>query len=329
MTLDTLWYRPHPARWLLWPLSLIYGTAIVLRRWLYRHGWLHSERLPVPVIVVGNITVGGTGKTPMVIWLVEQLRARGWKPGIISRGYGGRSTRWPREVTATSDVAEVGDEPVLLAQRLRCPIMVGPRRIDDARQLLARHDVNVIVSDDGLQHYALQRDIEIAVMDGQRRLGNGMLLPAGPLRESEARQREVQLVIINGADGEGLRMDLMPDAFVRLDGAESLPMAAFAGRSVHALAGIGHPERFFDDLRAEGLRVLSQAFPDHHRFTAGDIDFPDNIDVVMTEKDAVKCRAFAGPRHWYLKVQARLGAEAEQRLDELLRPLSGGARKHN
>ncbi|MGH8453800.1 MAG: tetraacyldisaccharide 4'-kinase [Nevskiales bacterium] len=322
MTLDSLWYGPHPARWLLWPLSLMYETAIALRRWLYRHGWMRSERLSVPVIVVGNITVGGTGKTPLVIWLVEQLRARGWRPGIVSRGYGGGSTRWPCEVNASSDPGEVGDEPVLLAQRLSCPIMVGPRRVDAARQLLARHDINIIVSDDGLQHYAMQRDIEIAVVDGQRGLGNGLLLPAGPLRESESRLREVQLVVTNGAEGKGLRMDLAPDAFVRLDGAESLPATAFAGRSVHALAGIGHPERFFDGLRAAGLRVLPHSFPDHYRFKTEDITFPDNIDVVMTEKDAVKCRGFAGPRHWYLAVQARLGPEAGPRLDELLQPLS-------
>jgi tetraacyldisaccharide 4'-kinase len=318
MSLDRIWYQPHPARWLLWPVSLLYDLASRLRRLCYRLGWLRSERMPVPVIVVGNITVGGTGKTPLVVWLVEQLRARGWRPGIISRGYGGHSRLWPREVTPDSDPTEVGDEPVLLAQRLRCPVVVGPSRIDDARQLLAGHGVDIIVSDDGLQHYALHRDIEIAVMDGRRKFGNGMLLPAGPLREHASRLRDVQWVVINGADGRGTRMDLVPDFFARVDGRESQPVSAFRGREVHAVAGIGHPERFFDSLRLAGLKIRPHYFPDHHQFVAADVSFPDNIDVVMTEKDAVKCRAFAGPRHWTLIVQARLAADAGRRLDALL-----------
>lgn len=321
MSLDRLWYQPHPARWLLWPLSLLYELVITLRRLCYRLGWLRSERMAVPVIVVGNITVGGTGKTPLVIWLVEQLRARGWRPGIISRGYSGQSRLWPQEVRADSDPVEVGDEPVLLAQRLRCPIVVGPSRIDDARLLLANHAVDIIVCDDGLQHYALQRDIEIAVVDGRRRFGNGMLLPAGPLREHESRLGTVQWVVINGADGQGTRMDLAPDFFARVDGRESQPVSTFRGREVHAVAGIGHPERFFDSLRLAGLKVHPHCFPDHHHFAAGDISFPDNIDVVMTEKDAVKCRAFAGPSHWTLIVQARLALDAGRRLDALLSAL--------
>lgn len=330
MTLDALWYRPHPARWLLWPLSLFYGFVIALRRGLYRRGWLRSGRLPVPVIVVGNITVGGTGKTPLVIWLVEQLRARGWEPGIISRGYGGRSRHWPRDVLPGSDPGEVGDEPVLLAQRLHCPIVVGPQRIEDARHLLAWHDVNIIVSDDGLQHYALWRDIEIAVVDGTRGpegLGNGLLLPAGPLREPAARLREASLVVTHGADGQGLRMDLAPGVVRRLDGMEERPLAAFAGQAVHALAGIGHPERFFELLRAAGLRPQAHGFPDHYKYSQEDIVFKDNMDVIMTEKDAVKCRGFAGPRHWYLTVQARLAQAAEERLDELLQQLPARRRE--
>jgi tetraacyldisaccharide 4'-kinase len=318
MTLDALWYRRHPARWLLWPLSLVYGGLAALRRHGYRRGWLRSTRLPVPVIVVGNITVGGTGKTPLVIWLVEQLRARGWRPGIVSRGYGGRSANWPREVTPESDPGEVGDEPVLLARRLACPLAVAPDRVAAAQRLLAAQAVDIIVADDGLQHYALARDLEIAVLDGRRGLGNGLLLPAGPLREPASRLREVNLVVSHGAPGGGWRMDLAPQALRRLEGGESRPLAAFAGRTVHAVAGIGHPERFFDSLRAAGLTVLPHAFPDHHRFSAEDIVFADNIEVIMTEKDAVKCRAFAGERHWYLAVEAVLDTRAGPGLDELL-----------
>lgn len=322
MSPDRLWYRPHPARWLLWPLSQLFAAVAGLRRLGYRRGWLRSERLPVPVMVVGNITAGGTGKTPLVIWLVEQLRARGWRPGIVSRGYGGRSKHWPREVGADSNPAEVGDEPVLLARRLGCPVVVGPRRIEAARSLLAHHDVNVVVADDGLQHYALQRDVEIAVIDGARGLGNGMRLPAGPLREAPSRLNEVDLVVINGADGAGLRMDLLPHALVRLDGSETRPLADFAGRTVHAVAGIGNPGRFFAALRAAGLKILPRAFPDHHLYRAEDLIFADNAEVVMTEKDAVKCRGFAGPRHWYLQVRARLEPAVSARLDEWLRRLA-------
>lgn len=323
MTLDSLWYRPHPARWLLWPLSLLYASLLALRAACYRAGWLRRERLPVPVIVVGNVTVGGTGKTPLVVWLVEQLRLRGWQPGIISRGYGGRSRHWPRPVTADSDPAEAGDEPVLLARRLHCPVVVGPRRADAARMLLTTQAVDIIVSDDGLQHLALARDIEIAVVDAARGLGNGMLLPAGPLREPAARLRTVDCVVHNGgdADGQGLRMDLVPDRLMRLDGSQSSALTDWAGREVHAIAGIGNPERFFETLRAAGLRVRPHPYPDHHRFRASDIEFAHNDGigaVLMTEKDAVKCRAFAGPHHWFLPVQASLPPEAGPRLDALL-----------
>jgi tetraacyldisaccharide 4'-kinase len=321
MTLDTLWYRRHPARWLLWPLSLVYGLLTAVRRHLYRLGWLRSMRLPVPVIVVGNITVGGTGKTPLVVWLVEQLRARGWNPGIVSRGYGGHARKQPQAVTAQSNPDEVGDEPVLMARRLHCPVVVAPSRVAAARCLLAEQAVDIIVADDGLQHYALARDLEIAVLDAARGLGNGLLLPAGPLREPPARLRAVDVVVSHGAAGAGWRMDLVPDALRRLDGSATQPLSTWAGRTVHAIAGIGHPERFFASLRAAGLVVRPHAFPDHHRFRLEDIVFNDNIDVVMTEKDAVKCAPFAQARHWYLPVQARVEVGAGPALDDLLRRL--------
>lgn len=323
MILDTLWYRRHPARWLLWLLwllSVLYGALVALRCRLYRHGILKSERLPVPVIVVGNISVGGTGKTPLVITLVEQLRARGWKPGIVTRGYGGHSAIWPRAVHADSDPAEVGDEPVLLAQSLKCPIVAAPDRVAAARQLLAGRNVDIIVADDGLQHYRLQRDIEIVVIDGQRGLGNGLLLPAGPLREPPARLRSVDLVLSNGGS-DVLNMELAPQPAIRLDGAVSRPLTEFAGRTVHAVAGIGHPARFFELLRNAGLRIEAHPFPDHHAYRLEDLRFPDNNEVIMTAKDAVKCRHFAARNHWYLPVVARLSPAAQTRLDQLLQDL--------
>lgn len=318
MNLEATWYQRHPVRWLLWPVSLLYGLVTALRRTCYRRGWLRSERLPVPVIVVGNITVGGTGKTPLVVWLVEYLRQRGWQPGIISRGYRGRSLHWPRRVSADSNPDEVGDEPVLLAQRLSCPLAVGPSRVDAARDLLADSSVNIIVSDDGLQHYALARDIEIVVVDAQRQLGNGLLLPAGPLREPEQRLREVDCVVINGGNAPRPAMHMLSSAVVRLDGKESRLLRDFSGKAVLGVAGIGNPDRFFAALREAGLQVVPRSLPDHHRFRPADIDAPDNMDVIMTEKDAVKCRAFAGPRHWYLKVEAKLSAEAQVLITSLV-----------
>lgn len=324
--IEALWYRRHPARWLLWPLSLLYGVLVALRRWLYQRGILKSERLPVPVIVVGNITVGGTGKTPLVIALVQQLRQSGWKPGIVTRGYGGRSAVWPRAVHADSDPAEVGDEPVLLAQSLKCPIIAAPDRVAAARQLLAGKNVDVIVSDDGLQHYRMQRDIEIVVIDGARGLGNGLLLPAGPLRELPFRLQSVDLVLSNGGDAP-LRMELLPEAAVRLDGEVSRPLSEFAGRNVHAVAGIGNPERFFTLLRDAGLRIEPHPFPDHHHYQLEDLRFPDDNEVMMTAKDAVKCRRLASQKHWYLPVVARLNPAAQSRLDQLLQDLSSDRNK--
>lgn len=322
MSLEETWYQRHPVRWLLLPVSLVYYLVVVVRRACYRQGWLKSERMPVPVIVVGNITVGGTGKTPLVIWLVEHLRQRGWKPGIVSRGYGGHSPHWPRSVKVDSDPAEVGDEPVLLAQRLNCPIVVSPSRVGAARMLLSDSDVDMIVSDDGLQHYALARDIEISVIDAQRRLGNGLLLPAGPLREPAQRLQEVDGVIMNGGEVSGRAMSLRATKVIRLDGGGSRPLSEFAGHTVLGLAGIGHPERFISTLRDAGLQVMPRIFPDHHRFKADDIDGPDTMDVIMTEKDAVKCRHFAGPRHWYLRVEAELSADASEMMDSLIDRIS-------
>jgi tetraacyldisaccharide 4'-kinase len=323
--IDTLWYHPRIRHWpliaLLLPLSLLYLLVSASRRWLYRMGWLPSTQLPVPVIVVGNITAGGTGKTPLVVWLVQRLRGLGWRPGIVSRGYGGHSPQWPRDVSADSDPGVVGDEPVLLAQRLGCPIAVGPSRVDDALRLLKRGDVDVIVADDGLQHYALARDFEIAVVDGARGLGNRLPLPAGPLREPASRLHSVDLVICTG-EGEvpgSAVMRLVPAAAQRLDGAATFPAGELRGMRAHAVAGIGNPTRFFEMLVQElGMQVMPHAFGDHHRFVPQDIVFNDESNVMMTEKDAVKCRPFAGPKHWFVPVEAQLPAETIRELDAKL-----------
>jgi len=297
------------ARWLLLPLSGLFRVLSGLRRQAYRRGLLAATRMPVPVIVVGNITVGGTGKTPLTLWLVRALGSAGYRPGIVSRGYGGRQ-RGPFAVTPTSDPADVGDEPLMLAQRAQVPVYVGRRRPAAARALLQAHpDTDVIVADDGLQHYALGRDLEIAVVDGVRRFGNGRLLPVGPLRESPCRLDTVDAVVVNGGTTDWLqvaspiyRMRLEPVRLRRLrDPGDVRALDWLRGRRLNALAGIGHPERFFALLRELGAVVTPHPFPDHHRFRLRDM--PAGT-VVMTAKDAVKCAAFARPDDWILEIDA-------------------------
>lgn len=305
---------------LLAPLGWLYAAVATLRRSAYGAGLLHSEKMPVPVIVVGNITVGGTGKTPLVIWLVETLREAGHRPGVVSRGYGGAATSWPQAVNGDSDPRMVGDEPVLIAHRCGCPVVVGPQRVQAARKLLADHDCDVIVCDDGLQHYALARDVEITVIDGVRRFGNGRCLPAGPLRERPSRLRSVDLVVVNGAAQAGdCDMQLMGgEARALLDPDSCHALERWRGETVHGVAGIGNPGRFFDHLRAHGLSVMEHPFPDHHRFRADDLRFGDDLPVMMTEKDAVKCREFARAGHWYVPVSAHLDEPCRQRLQRIL-----------
>ena len=320
MGLEQHWYSHNARAYAFWPLSLVFQAVVKLRHAAYQAGLCRRYKLPVPVIVVGNISVGGSGKTPLVIELVELLRRAGLQPGIVSRGYRGRSQTWPRHVDASSDPVQVGDEPVLLAQRCQCPITVGPDRSAAAQALLAESasPVNIIVSDDGLQHYAMQRDIEIAVIDSQRGLGNGFCLPAGPLREPERRLQSVDYIIYNGiaqSDGQGYSMVLSAEHARNLvDDRQSKPLADFRGTTVHAVAGIGHPERFFTMLQHAQLNIIRHAFPDHHHFTAKDVCFADAQTVLLTEKDAVKCRPFAQPGFWSVPVTARLDERFEQQL---------------
>jgi tetraacyldisaccharide 4'-kinase len=299
-----VWYKdPFIGVWLS-PLGFLFSDAVKFRKFLYRRGVLKTHTLPVPVIVVGNITVGGTGKTPLIIWLARFLKDSGYRPGIISRGYGGRSESWPQMVAANSDAKNVGDEALLIAKQTGCPMAIGPLRVEAATMLLNNSDCNVILSDDGLQHYALNRDIEIAVIDGERRFGNGYCLPAGPLREPIERLQSVDLIIVNGEKSEDneFAMQLIGDTALNLVTGEQKPLQEF--NNCHALAGIGNPERFFKLLTTAGLTCITHSFPDHYQFQRHDIEFGDNKSVLMTEKDAVKCTAFAGKQHWYLPVKA-------------------------
>jgi tetraacyldisaccharide 4'-kinase len=277
-------------------------------------GLARVHRAGVPVVVVGNLTVGGSGKTPLVMWIAQELREKGFAPAIVSRGYGGAAEA-PREATIASDPAEVGDEPMVLARRTGCPVWVGPDRVETIRALRAQHpDCSVLVLDDGLQHYRLARDIEIAVVDS-RGFGNGFLLPAGPLREPPRRLRSVHAVIAHDIEKSHLEphagakpifsMVLEGDEAHRAtDSRDRRPIRAFAGQRVHAVAGIGDPARFFRYLEKHGVQPIAHPFPDHHPFAAADLEFGDDAAVFMTEKDAVKCKRFAKPHHWVLPVSA-------------------------
>ena len=311
------------ARILLAPLSALFWVIQVLRRQLYRIGWLSSHRMPVPVVVVGNLTAGGAGKTPLTLALVKWLQEAGFHPGIISRGYGGKAAH-PMPVRSDSNPVLVGDEPVLMARRAGCPVWVGRRRAEAGLSLLALHpEVDVLVADDGLQHLALARDLEVVVVDARRGLGNGWLLPAGPLREPQGRLAGVDAVVLNGVKENGsaypvpaFSMELQGSHLRNLlDEDEVIPVDALNARPVHALAGIGHPQRFFDYLADSGMAVVPHAFPDHHAYSIADL--PEGI-LVMTEKDAVKVAPLVqtlGRRDvWCLAVDAVL----EQGLNELI-----------
>ncbi len=321
--LERSWYRARGWSLLLAPLSLVFAAVVAVRRHAYRRGWLASTRLPVPVVVIGNITVGGSGKTPLTAFVARRLSERGLKVGIVSRGYGGRSPWYPRLVSADDAAEEVGDEPLLLARRGHAAVAVDPVRARAGLLLVEQCGVQIIVADDGLQHYALARDAEIAVCNGDRGHGNGWLLPAGPLRESRSRLDSVDMQIRRAADGD---FWLVPGP-VRLIGSAGDPrdLASFAGQRVHAVAGIGDPERFFGMLREQGLEVVAHAYPDHHRFCAADITFDDGDAVLMTEKDAVKCAPWADERHWYVPVATHFSPACELRLDALLESLVGAA----
>ncbi|MEO8777398.1 MAG: tetraacyldisaccharide 4'-kinase [Rhodanobacter sp.] len=327
-SLESAWYGGGRRPWWTTPLAALYGGVMRLRRVLYGHGWLHSVRLPVPVIVVGNLSVGGTGKTPLTIALAAALRARGYRPGVVSRGYGGRQ-REPQLLGESPDPAAVGDEPCLI-HAAGVPVAIGRERPAAARLLLDA-GCDVVIANDGLQHYALARDVEICVIDGVRRFGNQRLLPAGPLREPMARLERVDFRVCHGGEpaaGE-FPMQLHSGEATGLQDGTRRPLADFCGQRVHAVAAIGHPARFFTSLRAAGIEPIEHAFADHHPFVAADLAFGDQLPVLMTDKDAVKCRRFAQPDWWRVPASAVLPAAfydaLVERLDRLRRETSSPA----
>lgn len=325
-----VWYeRKRPPVWLL-ALEGLFIALSGLRRWLYRRNVFPRHRLPVPVIVIGNIAVGGTGKTPLTRHLCESLLAAGYRPGVISRGYGGSRRGEPLLVHPDDSASLVGDEPLMLARTCDVPVCIFPDRVRAGRHLLSNRDVNVILCDDGMQHYALERDFEIAVFDARRGIGNGHRLPAGPLRESVARLQDVDCIVAQGAPDQRDVVPVTADAnmwlaaseFVRLVDDESRPVSEGAPVDLRdnavAVAGIGYPERFFETLGELGIRAYSRKFADHHRFQSSDFDFAEGRPVIMTAKDAVKCRPFARSSWWYLDVKARFDDDPARRLLEWL-----------
>lgn len=325
---EHMWYSDERPVWLA-PFSFLYGALMALRNGLYRIGLRHRIRVNVPVVVVGNLTVGGTGKTPLVAWLSTRLSAVGMRVAIVSRGYGGRA-RGVNRVTVHSRASEVGDEPLLLARRAQATVFIGRDRVAAAKAAVD-DKADIVLLDDGLQHLALKRDCEIVVIDGQRGFGNGCLLPRGPLRERPRRLRRVNAVVVNGAitapdfklprmlASTQFVMSMQPgDARPVSGGASLRSLASFRGKGVHAVAAIGNPQRFFDTLRNAGLTLYEHPLPDHHPFKPGDLNFGDSLPVLMTEKDAVKCAAFADDRCWYVPVTADFSENDARELIDLV-----------
>jgi tetraacyldisaccharide 4'-kinase len=302
------WYTGHPALALLRPLECVYRRVVDKKRARFVAGEGDIYTAPVPLIVVGNITVGGTGKTPLILWMIEHCRSRGLNVGVVSRGYGARPASFPWRVLPQQRADEAGDEPLLIVQRTGVPMMIDPDRAQAVRALLAAEPLDLILSDDGLQHYRLARDLELVLIDAARGLGNRRCLPAGPLREPVERLQSVDAVLYNGAatdrdDGYGFQ--LQPSALVNLLTGERRPVQHFPrGQAVHAVAGIGNPQRFFNTLEGLHWRPVPHPFADHAAYSAEALAFEPPLPLIMTEKDAVKCRAFAGADWWYLAVEA-------------------------
>lgn len=320
------WYRGHPALGLLRPLEALYRWLAGRRRTAYLEGRRPRYRAPVPVVVVGNISVGGTGKTPLILWLIDHCRARGLRVGVVSRGYGAKPPRLPWRVRPEQSAQAAGDEPLLIVRRSAVPLVIDPDRSRAVRALLASEALDLVLSDDGLQHYPLQRDLELVLVDAARGLGNRRCLPAGPLREPPERLAQVDAVLCNGAPADGAQgyaLRLQPSRLVNLRSRKVRPLDHFPpGQRLHAVAGIGHPQRFFATLAGLHWRPIAHTFADHAVYTAEQLQFSPSLPVVMTEKDAVKCQPFAAPDWWYLAVDAvpspAFVAWFDSRLDALL-----------
>ncbi len=316
-SIEAQWYHRPTWLWLLFPLVPLFRCLSALRRWHYTKG---AHRLRVPVVVIGNITLGGTGKTPLLMALVKHLHAQGYKPGVVSRGYGGTFQTPTLDVTAASQASLCGDEPLLIAQRCQCPVVVGQQRVLAAQRLIDEFGCDIIVSDDGLQHYALARDIEIVVLDASRGLGNGWSLPMGPLREPPARLGEVDWVMHNGGSTP-YGFQLVPQHWISVAQKVMLPLLPLPwgdSPNLFAIAGIGHPQRFFNTLQGLGLHTRNRAFADHQAFRPDDLAFSGNNPLLMTAKDAVKCQSFAAPNWWALDVAAELSGKFLTEFDQRL-----------
>lgn len=328
--IESHWYRGSYTwlTFLLLPFSMLFRLIVAIRYWLYFFNFKKQIRFDIPIIVVGNLTVGGTGKTPFVIWLADLLRKKGYRPGIVSRGVGGKKLLQPCWIDANTNPTEVGDEAILLAKRTQCPMVACVDRVAAVQALLKKSNCNVVISDDGLQHYRLGRKIEIIIVDGMREFGNNQMLPAGPLREPLSRLGSVDFIVINGQNKlhhpilkpEKLaQMNLQGDVLFSLNtNSEKMFLKALENKTAHAIAGIGNPQRFFSSLRNQHINLIEHVFPDHYLFKREDIYFCDNLPVIMTEKDAVKCISFADGRHWYLPVQAEMSLGFDEKIISLL-----------
>ena len=314
--INETWYSKNTLSQILWPVSLLFCGIVAVRKTLYSLKILKSTKLDAPVIVIGNITVGGTGKTPLVIWVANFLKESGFTPGIISRGYMGKAKSWPQQVRPDSDPVIVGDEAVLISRQTGCPMAVGPDRVAAGQALLKYSSCDIIISDDGLQHYALQRLIEVIVIDGVRRFGNGLCLPAGPLREATNRADKADFLVTNGipAQGEYAMRYSGKRLYSLTDPNNTLELSEFKNRTVHAVSAIGNTRRFYDYLRSQGLDVIEHSFPDHYMYVENDLDFDDELAILMTEKDAVKCSRYKKADCWYLPIKVEMKKEFGLRL---------------
>lgn len=319
--LPDAWYRGAPWLCLLWPLEWTFRAASFTRRYAFRRGLRRSYRAPVPVVVIGNITLGGTGKTEVVIALVQALRERGIVAGVVSRGHGAAGSPAPRWVGAHSTARECGDEPLLIQRRGGCPCVVAGNRAAAVQALLRRARVDIVLSDDGLQHYSLGRDLEVVLYDAQAAFGNGHCLPAGPLREPLSRLAQADFVLSRGGAGDDADVRYLPEALIHLQRDERVEVSPQAiGREVYAVAGLGRPALFIDMLERAGFAVTPRLFPDHHRFRAADFAGLRDRPVIMTQKDAVKCTALVGDNAWFLRVSAQLPARLVDAVAHLARP---------
>ncbi|WP_395375081.1 tetraacyldisaccharide 4'-kinase [Marinicella sp. W31] len=320
--IHAVWYRQKKPGWLKLLLSKLFAGVVALRGFLYQKKILRSHKVKAPVIVVGNITAGGGGKTPVVIWLVNKLRAMGHKPGVISRGYGGKRDVEPMFVTPHTSATASGDEALLLARKTEAPVFVAKKRIKAARQLLKQYPVNCIVSDDGMQHYALQRDAEIVMVDAALGFGNERMLPAGPLREKKQRLDNVDLILYKGEKAEAAYYEFKPGKIYQLNKpSQEAQLSDFRSQKLHAMAGIANPDSFFQMLSAHGLAIIKRYLPDHHQIQPEDFEFDDEYPILITEKDAVKCADFNISNVWVVSLEIKMNAQAETELQSLLERL--------